>query len=240
MRMLSFASLQGNTLTTHYFNCTLSGTFELTRGIVDRAVSFGGSGSYATIIPASGSGLLNLTGIVDSGITIRIRIKFTQFIENDCYMTTGADEATGQGIALFYRFGRMFAIFATETEMWTVSFSANDMLSFKTWYKFELSWSAATGLSVYINDGFVVKTTVTMTRTFVATRSVVSVYLATCSETSINTAVIEVEEFATFTSTRTFLVEMGGWLLGECCVLNKLHISGGSCMICIFQLSFCI
>ena len=216
MRMLSFASLQGNTLTTRYFNCTLSGTFELTRGVVDRAVSFRGSGSYATIIPAPGSALLNLTSVAESGITIRIRIKFTQFTENDCYFTTGGDDATGQGVALFYRFGRMFAIFSTETEMWTVSFSAADILSFKTWYKFELSWSAESGLSVCINDGFVVKTTVAMTRTVVATRSVVSVYLATRSESSTNTAVIECEEFATFTSTRTFLVEMGGWLLGEC------------------------
>ena len=143
-------------------------------------------------------------------------MKFTSFVENSYYMTTGADSPTGQGFAFFYRFRQMFVVFSTTTELWSVSFHASDMLVFGTWYKFEFSWSAMSGLSLYINNQFVVESKVAMTRNVDVTQTVEHVYLATRSKSAKTTTVVEVEEFATFTATRTFLVEKGAFKLGGC------------------------
>jgi len=191
----------------------VSGSFKLTRGVVDQAISFTGSGSFATVVPAPDSGLLDLSRVAESGMTVRMRVKFTAFVEDNYYLTTGADQPTGQGIAFFYRLGRIIVVFSTQTQLWSVSFSASQMLSFGSWYKFEFSWSVVSGLELYINDAFVVGSKVAMTRGLTAV-AVEQVFFATRSETEKTTAVIEVEEFITFTATRTVLVEKAGFKLG--------------------------
>ena len=222
-RQLSFADLEGSTLTTSSFNATVSGLVHLTHGVVDQAINFTGSRSFATVIPAPDSGLLDLSRVADSGMTVRMRVKFTAFVEDNYYLTTGADQPTGQGIAFFYRFGRIFVIFSTQTQLWSVSFSTYQML-FESWYKFEFSWSLVSGLELYINDAFAVGSKVGMTRGVTAAQAVEQVFLATRSDTEMTTAVIEVEEFITFTATRTVLVEKGGFKLGGCLLTPFLSL----------------
>ena len=89
------------------------------------------------------------------------------------------------------------------------------MLSFGSWYKFEFCWSLVSGLELYINDAFVVGSKVAKTRGLTAV-AVEQVFFATRSDTEKTTAVIEVEEFITFTATRTVLVEKAGFKLGGC------------------------
>ena len=96
-----------------------------------------------------------------SGITLNFRVKLKAIVENSIIFSSGGEQESGYGMALFYALGRFQFVVRIRTTVWRCYF---DTLPVKRWVQLTLSWQENYGVIVYVNRRSVARSIVSIPR----------------------------------------------------------------------------
>ncbi|KAK3600843.1 hypothetical protein CHS0354_014207 [Potamilus streckersoni] len=142
----NFTNIVSNHIIGSLYNLTIGGTVSLLDGglyfnSTSQFIDFGSTGVQCLLNPHS---CLN-------GVTINFSLKFHLLQENTYLFSSGAENHDGIGIAVLYRYGQLHFLLSTSNQTWFTSCPRNIVIS-DGFHTYMMTWYAATGLFVYIDN----------------------------------------------------------------------------------------
>ncbi|VDI09440.1 Hypothetical predicted protein, partial [Mytilus galloprovincialis] len=129
------------------FNATVHGTVNVNTSL---GFNFNNTNQYIDLGVHSNLCFGNLS-LCSCGLTIKIMIMFTKLEENTVIISSGAEQATGTGLAMVYRYGQIHCMVSTATDSWFTEFSREKFIYHQV-HQVIITWSPAHGLKVIINN----------------------------------------------------------------------------------------
>lgn len=129
------------------FNATVHGTVNVNASL---GFNFNNTNQYIDLGVHSNLCFGNLS-LCSCGLTIKITIMFTKLEENTVIISSGAEQATGTGLAMVYRYGQIHCMVSTATDSWFTEFSREKFIYHQV-HQVIITWSPAHGLKVIINN----------------------------------------------------------------------------------------
>ncbi|XP_071167716.1 uncharacterized protein [Mytilus edulis] len=129
------------------FNATVHGTVNVNASV---GFNFNNTNQYIDLGVHSNLCFGNLS-LCSCGLTIKITIMFTKLEENTVIISSGAEQATGTGLAMVYRYGQIHCMVSTATDSWFTEFSREKFIYHQV-HQVIITWSPAHGLKVIINN----------------------------------------------------------------------------------------
>ncbi|XP_052098806.1 uncharacterized protein LOC127733493 [Mytilus californianus] len=129
------------------FNATVHGTVNVNTSV---GFNFNNNNQYIDLGIHNNLCFGNLS-LCTCGLTIKITIMFTKLEENTVIISSGAEKATGTGLAMVYRYGQIHCMVSTATDSWFAEFSREKFIYHQV-HQVIISWSPIHGLKVIVNN----------------------------------------------------------------------------------------
>lgn len=131
----------------------------------------------------------------------------SHYREDTYLFTSGGDNTESNGVVIVYKYGKIQVSVSTTSCRWTAVIPP---LEANTWYKFEISWSTAGGLEVYVNEALYASALTCIVRQDPVTVTTSEVTIGTIITTTTVTKEVNitVEELTTLNFNRTTLITM--------------------------------
>ena len=143
----------------------------------------------------------------DLGMTLIFRLRIGLYREKMTVLSSGGEDDSSVGFAMFYRYGRLQYTVTTSTKVW---YASSARLALNAWHEFAFSWSDTTGLEIYMDGSLVVRSTAFVKRTMVTkSLGIISIGKA-ASETSVRVRTVCTLEKITFYYARYTVLIVSG------------------------------
>lgn len=90
----------------------------------------------------------NIDRCDDLGMALMFRVRIDAYHESMVLFSSCAEQTELSGIQVFYRYGLLQYMVATQSEIW---FTSSSRVVVGTWHEFAVSWSVSSGLQVYMD-----------------------------------------------------------------------------------------
>ena len=141
--------------------CASSGVKKIVKILCLFLLSSGDEPEAIEITPKDDSCLSDIGKCGTSGITLNFRVKLKMIVENSIIFSSGGEQESGYGMALFYALGRFQFVVRTRDTVWRCYF---DTLPINRWVQLTLSWQENYGVIVYVNRRSVARSIVSTPR----------------------------------------------------------------------------
>ena len=150
-----WADLIGSVLSAATYTLTVTGT--VTTQVINATSSLVMDGTQCVELVPSAMGCLgNVDECGDYGITWRYTVQVNSLKENTYFISTGAEDKDGYGVAALYRFGKFQYIVRSSNGTW---FASAEPTRLGAWATISVSWHWRYGLEIYHDDVVVARTT---------------------------------------------------------------------------------
>ncbi|GFN75653.1 von Willebrand factor d and egf domain-containing protein, partial [Plakobranchus ocellatus] len=144
---------------------TSSGDF-LIIGNLNQTTFFTDTWGFKNAIVFGGQGGLSLSSVTTSclrdlekcslGLTISFSVKFMELVEGGYLFSSCGDEPDSAGIAVYYKRERLYFVVSTRSVEWLTYVTTKDAFDIPDkFYDIDISWSAQSGLLIFIDNDMV-------------------------------------------------------------------------------------
>lgn len=149
------------------FSAKVPTTAKVVNGLTGKALELadasdaGADPKAIEIVPKDDGCLGDIAKCGTDGITLNFRVKLKALLENSVIFSTGGEQESGYGMALFYAFGRFQFVVRTRTAVWRCYFNT---FRLGRWVQLSVSWQENYGVIVYVNRRSVARSIVSIPR----------------------------------------------------------------------------
>lgn len=157
---LTFINITGNVLITPSFNFTLHNKPTLLLENNSHTVLVLDCSQHQYVeLPDKGIPCLEDLDKCDKGFTFTLQIQFTKLdpSEKTYILSSGGDVETASGMAIYIQSYQLIFGVKQNVFHWTGKYDLSGKVKLDEWYKYEISWSVTTGISVVIDGYEVIK-----------------------------------------------------------------------------------
>ena len=162
---ISWSNLTGGAVKGTLFSAKVPASAKVVDGITGKALELADSTDAEPeaieVTAKEDSCLGDIAKCGADGVTYNFRVKLKALVENSVIFSSGGEEESGYGMALFYALGQFQFVVRTRTAVWRCSFSA---IRVNRWMQLTLSWQENYGVVVYVNRRSVARSIMSIPR----------------------------------------------------------------------------